>query len=96
MRCCLLISCVALLMGGPILSVPAQESPQGSVITDRSSVSKPSAEHPWPDNDGRQGPVMPRRVKGRRWELVLGVAAVGALLVFGLFRWQARSSRRSL
>ena len=75
--------------------VDATSVPQEKVITDRSTLNESARNPKWPDNSGGgQGPTTGSPVRGRRWELILGVAAVGALLVYGLFRWQARTSSR--
>ena len=96
MKVLLSVLCVALAITQLIVAAAAQESPQRKVITDRSTLNESSVDRSWPDNAGNQGPAMPRATKGKRWELVLGLVAMGALLVYGLFRWQARTSRRSL
>lgn len=96
MKVLLSVLCVALAITQLILPAVAQESPPRKVITDRSTLNESSVDRSWPDNAGNQGPAMPRATKGKRWELVLGLVAMGALLVYGLFRWQARTSRRSL
>jgi hypothetical protein len=96
MKVLLGVLCVALAITQLIVLAAAQEPPQSKVITDRSTLNESSVDRSWPDNAGNQGPAMPRAAKRKRWELVLGLVAVGALLVYGLFRWQARTSRRSL
>lgn len=90
MRTPLLIVCAVLFL----FQAQAQE-PQGKVITDRSPVSAPDVGRAWPDNQGGEGPMTGSERPRKRWELVLGVVGFGALLVYGLLRWQAKAQRRN-
>ena len=90
--CLILCACLA-----PLSSVPAaaslQPTPQEKVVDDDSELPRNPRQRNLPDIPYHESAGGGNGSSRRKIELVLGVAAVIAFLIYGLFRWQARTSR---
>lgn len=80
-----------ILLGVVPAAAPVARAPQ-RVITDDSPVEDRSVDPAWPDGTGRVKRDTPDRA--RRIELVLGIAFLVVVLIYGLLRYQAKDARR--